>query len=86
MDIDSVDELPDVSEPVVTFKSIGDLKFLRVNNRETGETMVVISGYDLRVAFNMEHIRTVEDANAAAEGLAALFKESILDQLLNSAK
>ncbi len=46
------------------------------------EMMAVISGYDLNIAFNMRTINSLADAEAAANALAQVFYELLMEQLL----
>lgn len=46
------------------------------------EMMAVISGYDLNIAFNMRTINSLADAEAAANALAQVFYELLMEQLI----
>ena len=74
--------LPPVAEQAVQFNLLSDRSVLQVVNPNNNEVMIQISGYDLDVNFNMEHLRCVEDIEAACSGIAKLFREIILDKLL----
>lgn len=73
-------------EPTVEFKSISDRIVRSVINEEINQTLVEISGYDLMINFNMEYINSVEDVEAAVEGLGDLFRRIIMDKLLEHKK
>ncbi len=47
------------------------------------ELMAVISGYDLNIAFNLKTINSLADAEAAANALAQVFYELLLEQLIS---
>lgn len=79
------EKYPDVDEPVVQFKMISDRDIYRVvSERNKDLTLIEISGYDLNIGFNMEHLRSLEDINAAGEAIGIMFKEIILDRLLSN--
>ena len=71
-----------VSEPRVEFKLISDRSVFNVVNPEIQKTLVEISGYDLQIKFNLEYLNTMADVEAAIEGLGKLFREIILEKLL----
>lgn len=51
-------------------------------NYDGEEMMAVISGYDLNIAFNMRTINSLSDAEAAANALAQVFYELLMEQLI----
>ena len=51
-------------------------------NYDGTELMAVISGYDLDIRFNMRLINSLADAEAAANALADVFYEVLMEQLL----
>lgn len=51
-------------------------------NYDGEEMMAVISGYDLDISFNMRLINSLADAEAAANALADVFYEALMEQLL----
>lgn len=73
-------------EPTVEFKSISDRVVRAVINEDINQTLVEISGYDLMINFNMEYINSVEDVEAAIDGLGDLFRRIIMDKLLEHKK
>lgn len=75
-------KLPEVAEPTITFKVITDRDQFLINNADTKETLVEISGYDLSIDFNMKHINSMEDVESAVGGLGEMFRKIILDKLL----
>lgn len=52
-------------------------------NYDGNELMAVISGYDLNIAFNMRVIHSLADAEAAANALADVFYEVLIEQLIS---
>lgn len=71
-----------VAEPIVEFKMFKDRAVYEVINPDTKESMVKISGYDVAFEFNMERLRCIEDIEAACAGISQLFREIILEKLL----
>ncbi|MFR9497338.1 MAG: hypothetical protein SNI91_02760 [Rikenellaceae bacterium] len=55
-------------------------------NYDNTELMAVISGYDLNIAFNLKTINSLADAEAAADALAQVFYEVLLEQLISEKK
>lgn len=74
--------LPPVAEEVVQFNMISDRTVFQVINPHNNEVMIEIAGYDLDIDFNMEHLRSVEDIEAACAGISKLFREIIVERLL----
>lgn len=79
-------QLPDVDEPEVKFKLISGRDVMNVENADNGEKMIEISGYDLQINFNMQYLKTIEDIDAACKGIADLFRETIVEKLLEYRK
>ncbi|MDR1090104.1 MAG: hypothetical protein LBL79_03435 [Prevotella sp.] len=73
-------------EPTVEFKLITDRAVCSIVNDEINKTLVEISGYDLMINFNMEYINSVEDVEAAVNGIADLFRQEIMAKLLEHKK
>lgn len=68
-------------ENKVTFNQADRMTYGAMNYDGT-EMMAVISGYDLNIAFNMRTINSLSDAEAAANALAQVFYELLMEQLL----
>lgn len=80
-----LDKMPKMQdEPKVTFKSVSDRDVFRVTNPDIDQVLVEISGYDLQINFNMDFIKTMEDVEAALEGMGEIWRKIIMAQLLNS--
>ena len=75
-----------IEEPVVQFKVISDKSILNVRNEELDVTLVEISGYDLQINFNMDYLHSLEDVEAAVGGISTLFRNAIMDKLLEYKK
>jgi hypothetical protein len=73
-------------EPKVVFRSISDRSVYNIINDEIKQTLVEISGYDLQINFNLEYINSIEDVEAAVGGLGDLFRQIIMDKLLEYKK
>lgn len=69
------------TEDTVVFKTDDRMTYGAMNYDGT-ELMAVISGYDLNIAFNMRTINSLADAEAAANALADVFYEVLMDQLI----
>lgn len=65
----------------VTFNTSERMTYGAMNYDGT-EMMAVISGYDLNIAFNMRTINSLSDAEAAANALAQVFYELLMEQLI----
>ncbi len=78
--------LPDVEEPKVEFRLISDRDVYKITNQEINEPLVEITGYDLQINFNMQFLKSIEDIEAAKEGIARLFGEIIMEKLLEGRK
>ena len=71
-----------IDEPVVQFKANSDRIVREVINADTKQVLVHISGYDLQINFNMQYLKSIEDVEAACDGIAQLFRGAIMDKLL----
>ncbi|MFR9547195.1 MAG: hypothetical protein SNJ29_16715 [Rikenellaceae bacterium] len=69
----------------VTFNEEERMRYGAMNYDNT-ELMAVISGYDLNIAFNLKTINSLADAEAAADALAQVFYEVLLEQLISEKK
>lgn len=79
------DKLPEMQEePKVVFKSVSDRDVFVVSNPDIGQNLVEISGYDLQINFNMDFIKTIEDVEAAIEGMGEIWRKIIMSQLLGA--
>lgn len=79
-------QLPEVDEPEVKFKLISGRDVMNVESADNGEKMIEISGYDLQINFNMQYLKSIEDIDAACKGIANLFRETIVEKLLEYRK
>ena len=79
-------KLSTVPEAEVKFKIISDRDVMNVVNADSSEVLIEISGYDLQINFNMEYLKSVEDIDAACNGVAQLFRDTIMAKLLDYRK
>lgn len=86
MEQDKDRQLPKVDEPIVKFRLVSDRDVMNIVNDDIKETLVEISGYDLQINFNMQYLKSVEDINAARNGIADLFQQLIMEKLLEYRK
>mgnify|MGYP003181766909 CR=1 FL=1 len=86
MEQDKDIQLPKVDEPIVKFRLVSDRDVMNIVNDDIKETLVEISGYDLQINFNMQYLKSVEDINAARNGIADLFQQLIMEKLLEYRK
>lgn len=75
-----------VDEPRVEFKMISDRSVCKIVNEDINQTLVEISGYDLQINFNMEYLNSIEDVEAAVTGIGNLFRDAIMEKLLEHKK
>lgn len=75
-----------VVEDKISFKRITDRTVYHILNPHNEQPMVEISGYDLHIDFNQTYLKSTKDVEAACEGLSQLFRELILEQLLENAQ
>lgn len=73
---------PMENEPKVVFRAMSDRDVLRIYNEETDQTLAEVSGYDLEINFNMQFINSIQDVEAALEGIKELFRQSLMKQML----
>lgn len=71
-------------EPEVVFNTLSDRRILAVQTEETHETIMEISGYDLQIKFNRDKLKSIEDIESLLEGLKSLFKQMVMEDLLNN--
>ncbi len=73
-------------EPTVTFRLESDRDLYEIRNPEVDESLIKITGYDLQFWFNPKHLKSVEAIEAACNGIHNLFRELIMEQMLNQSK
>jgi len=73
-------------EPTVIFRQESDRDLYEIRNPEINESLIKITGYDLQFWFNPKYLKTVEDIEAACNGVHNLFRELIMEQMLNKSK
>lgn len=73
-----------VPEKTVVFNMLSDRTTLQVISEKNNETMIEISGYDLQINFNMQYLVSLQDIEAACDGITQLFREIILEKRLEN--
>lgn len=73
-----------VEEPKIQFDLMSDRKWIKIvsEDPEIKEPYIIISGYDLKFSFNFQLLKSIEDIESAIGGIADMFKQMILDELL----
>lgn len=71
-----------MEEETISFKKDSDKMLYGVQGYDGEELMAAITGYDLKVAFNMKLINSLADAESCANALADLFYQSLIEQLI----
>lgn len=69
-------------EEIISFKIESDRTTYGVLGYEGEELMAAISGYDLSIVFNMRLINSLADAESCANGLADVFYQVLMEQLI----
>jgi hypothetical protein len=77
-------QFDNVPEGEVKFKAITDRQAFIIHNPDIEANLVEISGYDLSIRFNMEYLKSLEDVEAALDGLTEMFRKIIMDELLKN--
>lgn len=73
-------------EPHVTFRLESDKDCWEIISPDVDEALVQITGYDLTCRFNTKYLKSIEDIEAACNGLHSLFRQLIMEQLLRQSK
>lgn len=68
-------------EEVVDFKRCDRMSYGALGY-DGNELMAIISGYDVKISFNMRLINSLADAEACANALADVFYEALMEQLI----
>ena len=77
------ENLTPVNEPVLTFRAISDRDVYKVVSENNSDiTLIEITGYGLQINFNMPYLKSYEDVTAASEAIGIMFKDIILEKLL----
>ena len=74
-------QTPQENEEVISFKKSDRMNY-GVVGYDGNELMGVISGFDLNIAFNMKLINSLADAEAYANGMADVFYQALMEQLI----
>lgn len=84
MDAENIDMITD--EAKVEFKIITDRIVINITSDKVDKPLVEISGYDLKIDINMQYINSLDDVDAATNGIGDLFRAIIMDKLLEYKK
>jgi hypothetical protein len=84
--MDTEEQVKTKDEPIMEFKMISDRSVYAIINDEINQTLIEISGYDLMININMEYINSIADVETAVGGVADLFRQIIMDKLLEYKK
>ena len=77
------DNLPSVSEPTITFKTISERDVYKVVSEDNADrTLIEITGYGLQINFNMQYLRSYQNVVAASKAVGEMFQEIMLEKLL----
>lgn len=68
------------------FNAHSDKMIYGVSSDNGKEILVEVSGYDLRVKFNLDLINSLDDAENACFALANVFFKTLFEQLLEEQK
>lgn len=84
MNEDNLNDMPPVPEATVKFNAISDRSVYKVVSEKNEDiTLIEITGYDLQINFNMQYLKSLEDVNAASQAIGILFRDIILEKLLD---
>ena len=72
-----------MEEEIISFKKESDKMLYGVLGYEGEELMAAITGYDMKVSFNMKLINSLADAESCANALADIFYRALLEQLID---
>lgn len=73
-------------EPHVSFKVESERDIYEVRSPKTDEPLIQITGYGVQMRFNRKYLQTIEDIEAALNGLSSLFRGLIVEQVLVGSK
>ena len=74
-------QIPQEGEVVISFNKSDRMNY-GVVGYDGNELMAVISGFDLNISFNMKLINSLADAEAYANGMADVFYQALMEQLI----
>ena len=70
-----------MTEDVISFNKSDRMNY-GVVGYDGNELMAVISRFDLNISFNMKLINSLADAEAYANGMADVFYQALMEQLI----
>lgn len=74
--------LDDKEEPIKAFKAFSQLDTFQILDQRNENIMAVISGYDLDINFNLTLLDSTEKVEQLVNGIAALFRQILMEKLL----
>lgn len=80
--MDEIKRQENSDEPNVIFKAYTDMIRFEIKEKESENIMCVISGYDLDIDFNMDAIKSADDVETCISGLSSLFRDYIMEKLI----
>lgn len=75
-----------IAEPTVRFRVNSDRIVREVVNADTNQPLIRISGYDLQFDFNMQFLKSLEDIEAACNGMKELCRNIIMEAFMERDK
>ena len=75
-----------VPEPKVEFRMFSDRMWLKIvsDDPNVSEPYAIINGYDLSFNFNFKLIKSLEDVEMVIDGIADMFRQKLLAELLGN--
>ena len=73
-------------EPLVSFRERGDYTIYQIIDKDTGVVLAYIGGYALDFSFNTKKLNSTSKIEQCLEGIKKLFREIIVDKILNNDK
>lgn len=73
-------------EEKVTFNAHSDLIVYGVTSEDENEMIAEISGYGIRIKFNMDRINSLDDAEYACQAMSNVFFKALFETILEDMK
>lgn len=73
-----------VDEPLVTFRERSDYTVMQILDKDTGNALAYIGGYALDFSFNLKKLNSTAKIEQCLEGIRKLFRQVIMDKVLNN--
>lgn len=75
---------PNMDEPLVTFRERSDYTVMQILDKDTGNALAYIGGYALDFSFNLNKLNSTAKIEQCLEGIRKLFRQVIMDKILNN--